>query len=80
MATSCLRCHAVSHVPDCLYWVMQLAFQRGLITANERDRVYKVMLDLGLALWDEVCTVPMLMKVRQLGVCVSLWNLVIMAC
>jgi 3-dehydroquinate synthase len=40
----------------------QLAYQRGLLSAEDRDRVYKVMLDLGLALWDEVCTVPVLMK------------------
>ena len=47
--------------PVCL----QLAFQRGMLTEDERDRVFNVMTALGLRLWDDVCTVPVLMKVRS---------------
>ncbi|KAL3154556.1 hypothetical protein ABBQ32_014013 [Trebouxia sp. C0010 RCD-2024] len=40
----------------------QLAFQRGLITAEERARVFGVMRSLGLAIWHEVCTLDVLMQ------------------
>ena len=39
----------------CCLSFSQLAHQRGLITLEERERVFKVMQDLGLALWDDVC-------------------------
>ena len=34
---------------------LQLAYQRGMITLDERERVFKVMTNLGLALWHDVC-------------------------
>ena len=34
---------------------MQLAYQRGMLTLSERERVFKVMSNLGLALWHDVC-------------------------
>jgi len=34
---------------------LQLAYQRGMITLGERERVFKVMTNLGLALWHDVC-------------------------
>lgn len=46
----------------CAY-LLQLAFQRGCITAEERSRVFGVMRQLGLALWHEVCTLDVLMQV-----------------
>lgn len=48
----------------CTY-LLQLAFQRGCITAEERSRVFGVMRQLGLALWHEVCTLDVLMQVLQ---------------
>ena len=48
----------------------QLAYQRGLITEHERNRVLNVMRALGLALWHEVCTVDVLM---QVGLVLSLF-------
>ena len=58
------------HAHHCL----QLAFQRGMLTEDERDRVFNVMTALGLRLWDDVCTVPVLMKVsfEMLGSSVTL--------
>lgn len=44
---------------------LQLAYQRGMLTEDERDRVFNVMTALGLRLWDDVCTVPVLMKVSS---------------
>lgn len=41
----------------------QLAFQRGLISEHERQRVFNVMRGLGLAVWHEVCTLDVLMQV-----------------
>lgn len=51
----------------CAY-LLQLAFQRGCITAEERSRVFGVMRQLGLALWHEVCTLDVLMQVLLLAV------------
>ena len=51
----------LTQAPICL----QLAFQRGMLTEDERDRVFNVMTALGLRLWDDVCTVPVLMKVTS---------------
>lgn len=45
------------------FCLLQLAFQRGFITAEERARVFGVMRSLGLALWHEVCTLDVLMQV-----------------
>lgn len=45
--------------------LLQLAFQRGLITAEERARVFGVMRSLGLAIWHEVCTLDVLMQVMS---------------
>ena len=43
---------------------VQIAYQRGMITAAERDRTYAVMHRLGLALWHDVCNnLPMLLQV-----------------
>ena len=47
--------------------VLQLAYQRGYISAEERRRVFGVMRQLGLAIWHEVCTTEVLM---QVGSCV----------
>lgn len=44
--------------------VLQLAYQRGMITEQERERVFNVMRSLGLALWHEVCTLEVLMQVQ----------------
>ena len=54
-------------VPDVFLWLVQLAFQRGYITAEERSRVFDVMRHLGLALWHEVCSLDVLMQVRLVG-------------
>ncbi len=43
--------------------VLQLAYQRGYISAEERRRVFGVMRQLGLAIWHEVCTTEVLMQV-----------------
>ena len=43
--------------------VLQLAYQRGHISAEERQRVFGVMRQLGLAIWHEVCTTEVLMQV-----------------
>lgn len=43
--------------------VLQLAYQRGYISAEERQRVFGVMRQLGLAIWHEVCTTEVLMQV-----------------
>lgn len=47
---------------------LQLAYQRGMITKVERERVFNVMRSLGLALWHEVCTVDLLMQVMLLTI------------
>lgn len=49
-----------------LTWLcfLQLAYQRSMITKQERDRVFNVMRTLGLALWHEVCTLDVLMQVN----------------
>ncbi len=43
--------------------MLQLAYQRGYISAEERRRVFGVMRQLGLAIWHEVCTTDVLMQV-----------------
>ncbi len=43
--------------------MLQLAYQRGYISAEERRRVFGVMRQLGLAIWHEVCTTEVLMQV-----------------
>ena len=46
---------------------MQIAFQRGMISAAERDRTYAVMQRLGLSLWHETCNkTDMLLQVCHL--------------
>ncbi len=46
-----------------MLYVLQLAYQRGYISAEERRRVFGVMRQLGLAIWHEVCTTDVLMQV-----------------
>lgn len=49
---------------------VQIAFQRGYITASERDRTFAVMHQLGLALWHDACSnIPMLLRVSNLADC-----------
>lgn len=45
----------------------ELAYGRGLLSAQERLRVLGVMVDLNLPLWHEAANLDLLMKVR--GVC-----------
>lgn len=62
---ACAYVHVcITMVADVGLWVLQLAYQRGYITAEERSRVFGVMRSLGLALWHEVCTLDVLMQVR----------------
>ena len=49
---ACMLQHAAS---DFHCSAVQLAYQRGMITLGERERVFKVMTNLGLKLWDDVC-------------------------
>ena len=51
--------------------MLQLAYQRGFISADERRRVFGVMRQLGLAIWHDVCTVDVLMQVGLLCLCLD---------
>ena len=47
---------------------LQIAYNRGMITAADRDRTYAVMQRFGLALWHETCNnMPMLLQVQSLA-------------
>ena len=49
----------------------QLSFNRGLISGHERDRIFRCMEGLGLALWHESCSdLPMLLRVCTCSTCV----------
>lgn len=51
--------------------MLQLAYQRGFISADERRRVFGVMRQLGLAIWHDVCNVDVLMQVGLLCLCLD---------
>lgn len=44
---------------------MQLAYNRGLVSLEERNRVYRVMKALQLPFWHPVCCTKLFYKVRS---------------
>lgn len=50
--------------------VLQIAYNRGLVSMEERNRVFRVMKRLQLPFWHPVCCTQLFYKVP----CCSLWR------